>query len=208
MSEEDEKKSPVLRVKDGGAGDRDTINLFRGTFLDVHGDNFMGSGLDFHEWFRTMDTLRYDRWFGTQAREERRRRMKYIVKLCAEQERILEEHGLQATGLSEALIENVIEGDWVGVKAWIEGLKFEEEAGRYRSVMASRFAKFVEIAQEAYDTRPKVFCPVCARPAPKEHVGSFHDGRHECPWCKIVHDDEGNFVERAKANLSAVEDEP
>jgi hypothetical protein len=84
----------------------------------------------------------------------------------------------------------------------IETLKFEEERREYRQEIAKRFARFVSIAQEAYDTRPKVFCPVCMRPAPAESIGAFHDGRHVCPWCEIVHDDEGQWLERDKANLS------
>lgn len=203
---DDEKKSPELEVRDGGMPDRKKLReLLHGTFLDVHGDNFMGSGMGFMEWVRTMDLLKYERWYGTQTREERRRRMKYLIQLCAEQERLVEDD-ISATGLSEAVIENVIEGDWIEVKSWIEHLKFEEERGEYRSLMAKRFEKFVEIAQEAYDTRPKVFCPLCRKPAPKEYIGKWHDGRHVCPWCHVVHDDEGNHVDEGKAKLSAVKD--
>lgn len=206
MKDEEEKKSPELEIHDGGMPDRKKLReLLQGTFLDVHGDNFMGSGLGFGEWLRAMDFLKYERWFGTQSREERRRRMKYLIQLCAEQERLVSVD-ISATGLSEALIENVIEGDWISVKSWIERLKFEEERKEYRSLMAKRFEKFVAIAQEAYDTRPKVFCPVCRKPAPEKSIGSWHDGRHVCPWCDVVHDEEGNFVEKDKANLSPVED--
>jgi hypothetical protein len=206
LSDDQEKRSPVLEVKDGGAPTRKTLELLRGTFLDPKGSNFMGSGLDAAEWFATATIMRYDRWHGTQTREERRRRMGFIVRLCAEQKR-LEEEDLSATALSLSLVEDLIEGDWNSVKMWIETLKFREERGEYRSLQAKRFAKFVEIAQEAFDTRPKVFCPVCVRPAPAEYVGSFHDGRHVCPWCQIVHDDEGNWAEKTKANLSPVPDE-
>jgi hypothetical protein len=195
----------MLEVKDGGMPDRKTLERMRGTFLDPKGGNFLGSGMDALEWIAMSNILNFDRWQGTQCREERRRRMQYLIPLCAEQERLVTEN-LQATGLSEHLIEDLIGGDWNGVKMGIEILKFREERGEYRSLQAKRFAKFVEIAQEAYDTRPMVFCPVCARPAPREHVAAWHDGRHVCPWCEIVHDDEGHFVDKAKANLSPVKD--
>jgi len=204
---DDEKRSPELEVRDGGMPERNKMrNLLQGTFLDVHGHNFMGSGLGFGDWSTTMEILRYERWYGSQAREERRRRMKYLIRLCAEQERLVEED-ISATGLSEALIEHLIEGDWNEVRAYISILKFEEERHEWRKEIAPRFAKFVAIAQEAYDTRPRVFCPVCRRPAPKEHIGAFQDGRHVCPWCEIVHDDEGEWVEKSKAHLTPVEEE-
>ncbi len=207
MSDDEEKRSPELEVKDGGVPSRKELrNLLHGTFLDVHGDNFMGSGLGFSEWAKTMDILKYERWYGNQAREEKKRRMQFLLQLCAEQERLVSTD-ISATGLSENLIENRIEGDWNGVKCWIDGLKFDEERGEYRSLMAKRFEKFVAIAQEAYDSRPKVFCPGCRKPAPKQNIGSWPDGRHECPWCEIVHDNEGNWAQKDKANIRAVKDE-
>jgi len=204
---DDEKRSPELEIKDGGMPDRAKIReLFKGTLLDAHGDNFMGSGLGFADWARTMDILRYERWYGNQMREERRRRMKYLIALCAEQERLVAED-ISATGLSEALIEHLIEGSWIEVKAYISMLKFEEERHEWRKHMAKRFEKFVAIAQDAYDTRPKVFCPECRKPTPKDSIGAFKDGRHLCPWCDIVHDDAGNWIEKSKAHLAPVEDE-
>jgi len=206
MSDDEEKRSPQLEVRDGGMPPRAEIQkLLKGTFLDVYGENFMGSGLGFSDWMRTMDILRYERWHGNQARDEKKRRMKYLIALCAEQERLVESD-ISATGLSEALIEALVQGDWNEVKSWASALTFEEENQSWREEMQKRFAKFVEIAQEAYETRPKVFCPVCRRPTPKQNIGSFKDGRHECPWCAIIHDDTGKFVEKDKAHLSPVED--
>jgi len=207
MSDDDEeKRSPQLEVRDGGMPSRTEIQkLLKGTFLDAYGTNFMGSGLDFGDWMRTLDILRYERWYGNQARDEKKRRMKYLIALCAEQERLVESD-ISATGLSQSLIEDLIQGDWNSVKSWTTALKFEEENQSWREEMQKRFAKFVEIAQEAYDTRPKVFCPVCRRPTPKQNIGSFKDGRHECPWCTLVHDDDGKFIEKSKAHLSPVED--
>lgn len=204
VSDEGEKKSPVLEVKDGGMPDRQTMKLLRGTFLDPQGPDYMGSGLSFSEWFATADVLRYNRWFGTQTREEQQRRMRYVIALCAEQERLVAA-SLFACGTSQGLIEKVIEGDWNSVKMTIETLRFNHECEELRTREATRFAKFVALAQEAYDTRPKVFCPVCTQATPRDQIGSFHDGRHVCPRCQIVHDDEGNWVKKDRANLSPVE---
>jgi hypothetical protein len=205
LSDEEESKSPVLKVKDGGFPREEVLKQFRGTLFDTKSNNFLGSGMPFNEWYMMMDVLRYDRWHGTQTREEKRRRMKYLIALCAEQARLVKE-SIQATGISEMLIEDLIAGDWRGVLTCIGMLKFEEERGVFRESQAKRFARFVEIAQETYDTRPKVFCPVCVQPTPKDHIGAFHDGRHICPWCEIVHDDEGNHEDKAKANLKPVKE--
>lgn len=201
-----EEKSPVLAVKDGGTPKKEAAHKLLGEFFDVKGDNFLGSGMSFTDWNRTADFLRYERWYGTQVQEEQRRRMKYIVAMAAEHERLCERDRF-ASAWSERCIEAVIEGDWNDVKMWAEHLKFEQEGPNIRNVAAPNFAKFVEIALEAYETRPKVFCPVCRKPAPQESIGKHHDGRHVCPWCKIVHDDEGKWVDKDKANLKPVEDE-
>lgn len=208
MSDEnkEEKRSPQLEVRDGGMPERfEFQNLLKNTFLDVHGENYMGSGLGFSDWMRTLDILRYERWYGNQVRDEKKRRMGYLIALCAEQERLVATD-ISATGLSASLIECLIEGDWNGVKSWMASLTFKEDKNAWSGEMRERFAKFVAFAQEAYDTRPKVFCPLCRKPTPKQNIGSFKDGRHECPWCHIIHDDKGNAVEKDKAHLSPVED--
>lgn len=199
----EEKKSPVLAVKDGGFPEKGAARKLLGEFFDVDGANFMGSGMTFTEWTRTADFLRYERWYATQTKDERRRRMKHIVALAAEHQRICE-RDLFATMWSELCIEAVIAGDWNEVKLCIGTLKFEHEGPNIRNVAAPIFAKFVEIAQEAYDTRPQVYCPICRKPAPASFIGKHPDGRHVCPWCKVVHDDEGNYEDEAKANLQAV----
>lgn len=182
----DDRPRPLLEIKDGEAPVGKQVGILRGLLIDPYSSNFMGSGLDFCEYMTTMDVLRYDRWYANQGREERERRMMYLIKLCAEQERLVEQ-SIQATGVSQSLIEAVIEGDWSAVQMWIEHLSFGEEHNEYRALTAKRFERFRQIAQEAYDTRPKVFCPQCLRPTPSDKLAD--DGRpHRCPWCKICHD--------------------
>lgn len=187
MSTDDDKPRPLLEIKDGGAPVGKQVGMLRGSLLDPYSTNFMGSGLDFAEYMTTMDVLRYDRWYATQVRDERQRRMRYLIQLCAEQERLVEQ-SIQATGISQSLIEAVIEGDWSAVQMWIEHLHFGEEHNEYRAIQAKRFERFCQIAQEAYDTRPTVFCPQCLRPTPAQALVDDPDPPHRCPWCKIWHD--------------------
>lgn len=203
MPDDDKKDhNPLLEVKDGGYPRGESASFLR-QFLDPNGHNFLGSGLSAIEWNATADFLRYDRCFTTQPLEERRRRMHYVIKLAAEQERLVERDRF-ATRHSELVIESVIDGDWKAVKMWTEGLLFKDEPS-VREVAAKNFAKFVEIATEAYETRPKVFCPVCRKPPPEEKLASWRDGRHLCPRCDVVFDGEGNFQEKARANLQTIE---
>jgi len=201
----EDTRSPVLKVMDGARPRGDEARKLLDGLFDVYGDNFLGSGMSFHEWTITGDVLRYHRWYGTQAQEERRRRMKYIIAMAVEHDRICQQD-LFATAWSQSCIEAIIAGDWDELRICTDMLKFEQESEEIRNIAAAKFLKFVEIAEEAYVTRPKVFCPVCRKPTPKDHIGSFHDGRHVCPWCDVVHDDEGKWVEKGKASVTPVED--
>jgi hypothetical protein len=201
----DEKdKNPVLEVKDGGYPKKGEGLKILGEFFDVNGDNFLGSGMNAVDWSATADFLRYQRCFITQPLYEKRRRMEYIVKLAAEQERLMAQERF-ATSWSENIIEAIIEGDWKAVKMWAEHLRFEDEPTSFRAQAAARFVKFVEIAMEAYETRPKIFCPRCRKPPPSEMIASWHDGRHVCPWCDVVFDDAGNAEDKARARLQSLD---
>jgi len=205
--QEKDTQSPTLKVHDGNSPHgRDAQEWIKKLF-DMDGTDFLGSGMTFHEWDRLGDALRYRRWLGNQARGERRRRMKYVVALSVEHARVCEQDRF-ATAWSESTIEAVINGDWNEVKMWTDSLKFEDEGADIRNIAAPKFAKFVQIATEAYETRPKVFCPLCRRPPPERYIRCHDDGRHHCPWCKIEHDDAGEWVEQEEeGTLSAVPEE-
>jgi hypothetical protein len=204
MTTDDEKKSPVLEVMDGGMPKGDLASKFLGGFLDVKGTNFFGSGMSFPEWSATADFLRYRRSFVTQPLEEQTRRLKYIVALSAELER-MRQTDVFATAWCEYTIKTIIEGDWKMVAMWTESMLFKEEIVDIRNLAAPRFAKFVEIATEAYETRPKVFCPVCHKPPPAAKLASWQDGRHVCPWCDLVFDDTGKSESTGRARLHTVD---
>lgn len=203
MSDDDAPTNPTLEVKDGGHPGRASKSLLA-SFLDTKGNNFLGSGISFSDWVRTADYLRYERCYITQTREEKRRRLMYLVRLAGELERILDHH-LFATSWAEAVIEGVLEGDWKQVAMWCAMLTFEDEDPHVREVAAPIFAKFVEIGREAHATRPVVFCPVCRKQPTK--LRTWADGRHLCPNCDVVFDDSGNAVPKARAHLRPVLEE-
>jgi hypothetical protein len=64
--------------------------------------------------------------------------------------------------------------------------------------------RFVEIAQEAYDTRPRVFCPRLRSSGP-EGVRRLAARRTPRLSWYLVHDEVGNYVEKTKASLSMME---
>lgn len=201
---DDDEKTPLLTVKDGGMPPKGDLSSFLNGFLDVHGNNFLGSGTSYIEWLQTARFLQYERSFCTQTREEKTRRMGYIVRLSAEQERLVARERF-ATRWSELAIEAVIDGDWNTVDMWIKELRFEKESPELQELAAANFAKFVEILQETYDTRPKIFCPVCRKPPSEADIKSWVDGRHVCSWCDVVFDDDGKSEPKGRARLKSVD---
>jgi len=199
----EDTRTPAQKVGDGGHLRGEEAKRVLGDFFDVHGDNFMGLGMTFGEAMMSGDILRFRRFQAMQAKDERKRRMKYIVAMSVEHDRVCQQDRF-ATFWSEDCIRAVIEGDWNEVKMWADSLKFEDEGIEIRNIAAPKFAKFVEIALEAYETRPKVFCPICHRPPPAKFLASYPDGRHVCPWCDVVHDEDGKWVEKDKAHVQAV----
>ena len=108
---------------------------------------------------RIMDLLRehtaeriYESWFN-QQRDERKRRLHFVTLLCAELTKIKETMTF-ATGLAELGIESVIEGDWKMVKEWAEHFTFADENEQIRQTSASVYARFSELLQQCWETRP------------------------------------------------------
>jgi len=123
--------------------------------LDTKGDNFMGSGMPMHEYMLCMDLDALSRSFHRQDRRERKRRLKYVIQLSAELDRIRREVGIFASGLAEAAIEDVLTGDWRRAKEYAGDLVFETKGGETEKVYGAAYAVFRELLQEAFDTRPE-----------------------------------------------------
>lgn len=130
--------------------------------LDTTSDNFMGSGMTMQEYMLCIDLDALARSFHRQMRPERTRRLKYVILLSAELERIRREVGIFASGLAEGAIEDVLMGDWRRAKEFAGDLVFDMEGGEIQEVYQAAYAPFRELLQEVFDTRPE------AEPPPKQ----------------------------------------
>jgi hypothetical protein len=124
-------------------------------FFSPTSTNFFGTGLTLQEFMQLgMAEKIQVAWFQ-QQREERKRRLNFVVELSVELTKIKQEH-VFCTGLAELGIESIIEGDWKMVQEWAEHFTFQDEQEGTRATYASVYARFSELLQQAYDTRPGV----------------------------------------------------
>ena len=118
------------------------------------------TGEDFEESFARHMAKKWNESWGQQPREERKRRMHFVLRMAEELANIRKVTNF-STGWCEMAIEDVINGDLESLRFMgVEGLSekgFEENVGgeqgrRY----AELFAKFREICEEAYlSAQPK-----------------------------------------------------
>jgi type II secretory pathway component PulL len=94
----------------------------------------------------------YESWFR-QDRPERKRRLNFVMELSIELAKI-KEQTFFATGLAELGIESVIEGDWNMVKEWADHFTFNDERDEIRLSSAAIYARFSELLQQCWETRP------------------------------------------------------
>lgn len=157
----DEHLAELRKIRDAKSGSPGFPN--RKTFkelLDPEGDNFCGSGLTMPEFLLTMDMQRLHTSFYRQMRPERNRRLNYIVKLAKVLAQI-EARSIQATGLARGAIENVIDGDWFGVRQCSKDFREEEVEffGVRDPELQALWTQFADLLQEAFDTRPEAPLP-------------------------------------------------
>lgn len=117
--------------------------------------NFFGTGLTLQEFMQLGMAEKVASSWAQQSREERKRRLNFVTELSIELAKIKEHHNF-ATGLAELGIESIIEGDWKMVQEWAEHFSFAEENESTRATYASVYARYSELLQQAYDTRPGV----------------------------------------------------
>jgi len=80
-------------------------------WTNVHGNNFFGTGMTFHE-FTTYGAIeKFKRCLHRQDSDERRRRMTYVIELGAIIKELEDRDIIFATGLMTGWIEAIIEGD-------------------------------------------------------------------------------------------------
>jgi hypothetical protein len=206
MSDDDPKLSVVQGAEKAHGP---VVKLLRERLFGVDSKSVFGSGLDMGEYFQTLDFLRYQRCIVTQPKYEQRRRMEYILRLSVEHAAIVAQDRF-STAWSEACIESIIEGNWEDLRIRIGMLTFDDERvvgarPAWAELARTRFVRFVEIATEALEGRPKVYCPLCVKPLDPERLHTFFDGRHECQRCDVVFDDDGTTTPRDRARLTTVD---
>jgi hypothetical protein len=84
--------------------------------------------------------------FFLASREERKGRLRAIMRLSVELERVKAET-MFATALGEEVIEEIIEGDWEDALKLATEIGIEDEKWRRRTGQAPRWAVFVEIVR-------------------------------------------------------------
>ena len=89
-------------------------------------------------------------WFSAD-RAERKHRIKYVVLLSAELEKIRSQN-IHATALGEGAIEQLIEGNYDEMMRYREDFIFDGE--EYCEKYASLWERFRQLLEEAYVRRP------------------------------------------------------
>lgn len=93
-------------------------------FFGLDGGEFMDTGLTLKEWWATRNLERIANSYVQQDRTEQRRRRELVVKIVLEGTRI-REIDMFGSIVVESAVENVMEGDWKGVKEDIEWCTFK-----------------------------------------------------------------------------------
>lgn len=122
-------------------------------FFNPEGTNFLGSGMTLAEWSAAHTITQLQNVFTFQERPEIRRRLDLIIELGAEYKAI-EAQTRFSTAFAKMVIEDIIKGDWYGVRINGESLRFEDEHPETRARYAPIFKRFAELAMKAFNTRP------------------------------------------------------
>lgn len=122
-------------------------------FFNPAGANFMGSGMSLAEWSAAHTVTQLQNVLTFQERPEIRRRLDLIIELGAEYKAI-EAQTRFSTSFAKAVIEDIIKGDWFGVRITGESLRFEDEHPETRDRYAPIYKRFSELAMKAFNTRP------------------------------------------------------
>lgn len=131
--------------------------------LSPDNPDFLGSGMSMMDWFMANDLQRLERSFYRAQRPERKRRLQYVIQLClllAEIEKVSN----FGTAFARSAIEDIIQGDWAGVRHVATLQEFWGPDWEYVPADAQvHWRAFSAICQEAFDTRPDAPAP----PKPK-----------------------------------------
>jgi hypothetical protein len=139
---------------------QDTLRERRGettlsSLLNPLSDNFLGSGMTLQEFLLKGQVDVWRRSFVNQPRPERKRRLGLLIRLSAELLKVREQTSF-GTGLAEAVLEDLIEGDWKMLREWAKHFSFEDEDEEIRAKYIPIYAKFVGLCKEGYEDQPGV----------------------------------------------------
>lgn len=131
--------------------------------LDPKTDNFLGSGQTMAEWVAASDLQRLAASFHRADRQERKRRLQYVIQLsCLLQQ--IEAISIFATAFARGAIEAIIEGDWAGVRLQsTHSQEWDQDFEHLPQEARDLWEAFATVCAEAFDTRPGA----CAPPRPK-----------------------------------------
>jgi hypothetical protein len=131
------------------------------SYLSPKNPDFMGTGMNFEEYFISGEIEHIKAGYRRQERGERVRRRDAAIALAIELSVILTQTN-QATLFAREAIPAVILGDWREVKSTRDLLTFDEDFVGNQVTNKPIFAKFVSILDEVLDGIPK------EEPAPVE----------------------------------------
>ncbi len=114
--------------------------------LDPESENFLGTGLNFQDFMLAGYLKTLTNSFPTLKGYDRQNRLKIIIELSAELQRIRDESGF-ATLLGESAIEEVINGNTEDIKRLASHFKFEDEVKEIKERYAPLWAKFVGLLE-------------------------------------------------------------
>ncbi len=117
--------------------------------------NFLGTGLTMREFRQLGHAEKLTTAWCLQSREEQRRRLRAVIQLSIELDRIHVTTNF-ATRLAELAIESVIEGDWKMVEEWADHFTFGDESDDLRQTSAPTFAVFRELLLQAIRTEKEL----------------------------------------------------
>lgn len=121
--------------------------------FDPHGEDFLGTGMTLTEWVAAnrIQEIRSNIIFQTST--ERRRRMDLLIEMSAELAKIKGQTRF-ATSLARGVIEDVIKGDWNGLRIMAEYFTFKDEDADLRNHEGPIYARFAELCRKGFEDRP------------------------------------------------------
>jgi hypothetical protein len=124
-------------------------------YLDIHGPDFMGTGMSFQEFMAVGEIERLNNAYWRQSREEKDRRRDAVVALACEYAKITQQTN-QAIAWAREAIPEVLNGGWKDVRMFRDMLTFTGEEKSFRDRYVPIFEHFVSLLDQVLEGVPKV----------------------------------------------------